>query len=120
MDRIPRHRFAATPDIDLERSSSTSIAEEGAGNAAEISVAQDAEPPPRRRRVARRTRSSPSSFTRSGDPGSDLANIVDADALFRWALEILPAATSSMMRSGPPSMRPFWQELTRSGQTLSF
>ena len=78
-------------DIDLERRSCTSIAEEGAGNAAEISVAQDAEPRPRRRRVARRTRSSPSSFTRSGDPGSDLANIVDADALFRWALEILPA-----------------------------
>ncbi len=32
-----------------------------------------------------------SSFARSGDPGSDLANIADADALFRWALEILPA-----------------------------
>jgi hypothetical protein len=27
---------------------------------------------------------------RSGDPG-DLASIADADALFRWALEILPA-----------------------------
>ena len=78
-------------DIDPERRSCTSIAEEGGGNAAETSVAQDAGPPRRRRRVARRTRSSPSSFTRSGDPGSDLANIVDADALFRWALEILPA-----------------------------
>ena len=92
MDRIPRHRLASNSGIDPERSSSArSIAEEGAGNAAETSVAQDAEPPRRRRRVARRTRPSPSSFARSGDPGSDLANIVDADALFRWALEILPA-----------------------------
>ena len=30
-------------------------------------------------------------FPRSGDPARDLAHIEDADALFRWALEILPA-----------------------------
>jgi hypothetical protein len=87
----PKTPLGGNPDINLERSSSTSIAEDGVGNDAETSFAQDVEPPRRRRRVARRTRTSPSSFARSGDPGSDLANIADADALFRWALEILPA-----------------------------
>ena len=69
---------------------------------------------------SREDRPSSSSFARSGDPGSDLANIADADALFRWALRSCLPATNSMMRSGPLSMQPFWQELTRSGQTLSF
>ena len=87
----PGTSLGGNSGINLERSSGAMVAEEGAGNAAETSVAQDVEPPRRRRRVARRTRPSPSSFARSGDPGSDLANIGDADALFRWALEILPA-----------------------------
>ena len=78
------------------------------------------EPPRRRRRVARRTRPSPSSFARSGDPGSDLANIVDADALFRWALEILPARNKLDDAQRAAFDAAFWQELTRSGQTLSF
>ena len=87
----PETSLGGNSGINLERSSGAMVAEEGAGNGAETSVAQDVEPPRRRRRVAKRTRPSPSSFARSGDPGSDLANIADADALFRWALEILPA-----------------------------
>ena len=87
----PETPLGGNTDINPERSSFTSTAEDGAANGAETSVAQDVEPRRRRRRVAQRTRPSPSSFARSGDPGSDLANIADADALFRWALEILPA-----------------------------
>ena len=48
---------------------------------------------PRRRRRGRAKNSDPPllHLTSSGDPGSDLAHITDADTLFRWALEILPA-----------------------------
>ena len=87
----PETTVGGKPDINLERNSSTSFAKDGVGNDAETSVAQDVEPPRRKRRVARRAPLPSSSFARSGDPGSDLANIADADALFRWALEILPA-----------------------------
>ena len=87
----PETPLGGKPDIDLERSSSTSFAKDGVGNDAETSFAQDVEPPRRKRRVARRAPLSSSSFARSRDPRSDLANIADADALFRWALEILPA-----------------------------
>ena len=45
----------------------------------------------RRRRAARRIPSSSSSFASSKDPSSDLVHITDAEMLFRWALETLPA-----------------------------
>ena len=54
----PETSLGGNRDINLERSSGASVAEEGAGNAAETSVAQDVEPPRRRRRVTRRTRPS--------------------------------------------------------------
>jgi hypothetical protein len=44
-----------------------------------------------KRKYTRRARSTSYTFPRSGDPARDLARIEDADALFRWALEILPA-----------------------------
>ena len=46
---------------------------------------------PGKRKYSRRTRSPSLTLPRSGDPARDLARIQDADALFRWALEILPA-----------------------------
>ena len=49
------------------------------------------ESPRRRRRAARKAPPSPSSFAFSEDPSGDLVHITDADTLFRWALETLPA-----------------------------
>ena len=77
--------------IDPTCSSYAPITEKSAQNDAEASASLDLERPGRRRRVGRRARPSPSAFVRSADPESDLAKITDADTLFRWALEILPA-----------------------------
>ena len=55
------------------------------------SPGQGVELPRRRRRGPLKTPTSSSSFTSTGDLGSELAHITDADTLFRWALEILPA-----------------------------
>jgi hypothetical protein len=77
--------------VDPAPSSYAPITEESAQNDAEASASLDLERPARRRKVARRARPSPSAFVLSGDPESDLAKITDANTLFRWALEILPA-----------------------------
>ena len=79
------------PDADLMGSSLPSFANESADISAEASASHDLVRPRRRRRVARNTARSPSPFSRSRDPGGELANIGDADSLFRWALEVLPA-----------------------------
>jgi hypothetical protein len=50
----------------------------------------DAGPSRPRRKAARRIRPSSSSPLRSGHLDADLSRIADTDALFRWALEILP------------------------------
>ena len=84
-------RLGGCPDINLARSSSPPITEECQATTAETSASPDLQRSRRRRGVGRRSRPSPSSFVRSADPGSDLAKITDADTLFRWALEILPA-----------------------------
>jgi hypothetical protein len=81
------------PAIDLhDRHNSTpTIEQENADPSAEPSVSQDAEPARRRRRGARISPPSPLPSAKSTDPLGDLATIADAETLFRWALEVLPA-----------------------------
>ena len=67
--------------------SCASSSDRGADNDA----ASSDESPRRRRRAARKAPPSPSSFALSENPSGDLAHITDADTLFRWALETLPA-----------------------------
>jgi hypothetical protein len=78
-------------DIDPAPSSYPESMGESATKDAEVSASKDWQRPGRRRRVARRTGPSPFAFMRSGDPESELARIVDAETLLRWAFEILPA-----------------------------
>jgi hypothetical protein len=84
----PGPQLRANADTALQSASSTpklgAIAEG-------TSPGQELEPSRRRRRGARRIPPSSSSSASSGDPGGDLAQITDADALLRWALENLPA-----------------------------
>ena len=81
---------SASPEAALHRASHTSNSDEVLDGDAS-SPEQELELPRRRRRSSRRAPTSSSPFTSTGDPGSELAHINDADALLRWALEILPA-----------------------------
>ena len=76
--------------IELERDRSTDepIPEMHPLSEAEPTTPQGQAASPGKRKYSRRTRSP--TLPRS-DPARDLARIEDADALFRWALEILPA-----------------------------
>jgi hypothetical protein len=85
LDPEPAGEAADVDDPD------SSVAQQSADPGAEPSVSRDSDPPRRRRRLGRKSPPSPSPFARSTDPMGDLANIADADTLFRWALEVLPA-----------------------------
>ncbi len=79
--------------VELERDRSTDepIPEMHPLPEAEPTTPQGPAASPGKRKYSRRTRSPSLTLPRSGDPARDLARIEDADALFRWALEILPA-----------------------------
>jgi hypothetical protein len=78
-------------DLDASRSSFPPNAEESGNTGERASALHDSDLPRRRRRVARRSPPSHSPFAQSSDPLGDLASIADADSLFRWSLEVLPA-----------------------------
>jgi ERF superfamily len=84
-------QVALLGDPNGDRISDASVYESHAVPNIEASQVLAPEAPRTKRKVARRTRSSASSFAQSGNPADDLARIEDAEALFRWALEILPA-----------------------------
>ncbi|SEC59753.1 ERF superfamily protein [Rhizobiales bacterium GAS191] len=78
-------------DLGREQSADASTPERHPFAGAEPTRVHDPQAPPRKRKYTRRTRSPSYTFPRSGDPARDLARIEDADALFRWALQMLPA-----------------------------
>ena len=75
-------------DLDAQHGS---MAQQHADSGAKPSDYQDSDSPRRRRKFARKLAPSPSPFAQSTDPLGDLAKIADAETLFRWALEVLPA-----------------------------
>src|SRR6516164_9238514 len=75
-------------DLDAQHSS---IAQQNADPGAKPSDYQDLDSPRRRRKFARKSPPSPSPSAQSTDPLGALAKIADAETLFRWALEVLPA-----------------------------
>ena len=78
-------------EVERDRNTDEPVPEKHPLPGAEPTRAHDPGAPPGKRKYTRRTRSPSSTLPRSGDPARDLARIEDADALFRWALEILPA-----------------------------
>jgi hypothetical protein len=86
----PGPAIRVNPEAALQRAASTSSSEHIAGDD-ETSPIPEAVPTRRRRRPAGRTPPSSSSFAFSADPSGHLVHITDADTLFRWALETLPA-----------------------------
>jgi hypothetical protein len=82
-------QLGRTPEINREPNPGASIPG-GAVSDVETEKEADAGPSRRRRKAARTIRPSSSSPLRSRHLDVDLARIADADALFRWVLEILP------------------------------
>jgi hypothetical protein len=78
-------------ELERDRNTEEPIPEKHPLPRAEPTRTLDPSAPAGKRKSTRRTRSPSSSLTRLGDLARDLARIEDADALFRWALEILPA-----------------------------
>ena len=84
-------RLGGCPDINLAAPPARRVRKKAKAQPQRLRLPRIYSVPSRRRGVGRRARPSPSAFVRSADPESDLAKITDADTLFRWALEILPA-----------------------------
>jgi hypothetical protein len=76
---------------DLDRRVDEAISERHPLAPSEPTRAHDWSAPTAKRKYARKARAQSSTLPRSGDLVRDLARIEDADALLRWALDILPA-----------------------------
>jgi hypothetical protein len=76
---------------DLDRRADEDISGKHPLAPTEPTRAHDSLAPTAKRKYARKARVPSATLPRSGDPARDLARIEDADALLRWALDILPA-----------------------------
>jgi hypothetical protein len=76
---------------DLDRRADEATSEKHPVPATEPTRAHDWSAPTAKRKYSGKARASSSKLPHSGDPARDLARIENADALLRWALDILPA-----------------------------